>query len=316
MQAVCLNESTVSFERNYSSQPQPGCVPIDVLLAGICETDLQLIQGYMNFSGVLGHEFVGIAREGRYAGQRVVGEINCSCHECETCRQGLPNHCPNRTVIGILSHDGAFAETVWVPERNLHLVPESIPNEQAVFVEPLAAAWQIPAQLELSNFEEIIVLGDGRLGNLCAQVLHSLGHDFLVVGKHAEKLAILQQRGIHTQLLPEISQTRIADLVVDCTGSPSGLRTAFHVVKPRGTVVLKSTYSGDTSPNLANVVIDELTIVGSRCGPFPEAINSLAKGEIDVTSLITSRFPLEDSIQALETAQQKNQLKVLLEVSR
>ncbi|QDT31726.1 MDR/zinc-dependent alcohol dehydrogenase-like family protein [Thalassoglobus polymorphus] len=314
MKATLLQDSQLLYEPNYEPVPIESAIEVEVLQAGICETDLQLIQGYMGFAGVLGHEFVGIAKSGKYQGQRVAGEINCACGDCECCAQSLPNHCPNRTVIGILNHDGAFAERVWVPEENLHPIPDSVSDDQAVFVEPLAAAFQIPAQLDLSDFQNVIVLGDGRLGNLCAQVLQGYKKSPLVIGKHPEKLERLAKLGIDTELLSEVSETRFSDLVVDCTGSPSGLTTAYRLIKPRGTIVLKSTYAGDHSPNLAPIVIDELNLVGSRCGPFPMAIEALAASEIDVDRLVTSRFPIEESIKAFQVAQQKDQLKVILKV--
>lgn len=314
MRAVLLHDTEVRYVSNYSPLTRADCVAVKVLQAGICDTDLQLVRGYMGFSGVLGHEFVGIATSGIYQGQRVVGEINCACHQCETCHAGLPNHCPHRSVIGILNHDGAFADTVWVPERNLHVVPDNVSHDAAVFVEPLAAAFQIPTQLDLARFHNVVVLGDGRLGNLCSQVLFLLGKSPLVIGKHATKLTRLSSLGITTALLSDVEQKRSADLVVDCTGSPTGMTTAFQIIQPRGTIVLKSTYAGQTGPNTAPVVIDELTIVGSRCGPFDKAIEALANDEVNVADLITARFRIEDALDAFEVAQQKDQLKVLLDV--
>ena len=241
-----------------------------MLCAGICETDLQLIRGYMGFHGVLGHEFVGVAQTGPLAGRRVVGEINCSCHRCETCLAGRPTHCPHRSVLGILNHDGAFADFIAVPQQNLHAVPDSMPTDIAVFTEPVAAAFQIPAQLSITRQDRVVVLGDGRLGNLCAQVLARLSDHVLVVGKHPKKLALLRSLGLSTCLLSDVladhSADRSADVVVDCTGSPTGLPTALSMVRPRGTIVLKTTVAGDQTMAWAPVVIDEVTIVGSRCG--------------------------------------------------
>ncbi len=315
MRAIVFNDTELSYQPHYTPKPIASAVEVEVLQAGICDTDLQLIRGYMGFSGVLGHEFVGIAKSGRFEGQRVVGEINCACLNCDSCVHGFTNHCPHRTVVGILNHDGAFAESVWIPEKNLHAIPESISNDEAVFVEPLAAAFQIPSQLDLSQLENIVVLGDGRLGNLCAQVIARSCEQLLVVGKHSEKLKRLSSHGIATSLLSEVNTGRTADLVVDCTGSPSGLSTAFQIIKPRGTIVLKSTFADQEIPNLAPIVIEELNIVGSRCGPFKTAIESLTLKEIDVTSLITSRFSIESAIDAFEAAQQKDQLKVILEIN-
>jgi threonine dehydrogenase-like Zn-dependent dehydrogenase len=264
-------------------------VLVRVRCAGICETDLQLIKGYMGFRGVLGHEFVGVAESGALAGRRVVGEINCACWRCDTCRRGLPTHCPNRTVLGILNHDGAFADLIAVPERNLHAVPDSLPDEVAVFTEPLAAAFQIPAQLPVQSGDRVVVLGDGRLGNLCAQVLARLSDHVLVVGKHPEKLGLLTARGIGTALLSEPLEERAADIVVDCTGSESGIPTALRLVRPRGTIVLKTTVAGDQTLAWAPFVIDEIALVGSRCGPFDRALEALEAGQIDVRPLISER---------------------------
>lgn len=314
MRAIALTPAGLAFVPDWTPSPQSGHVPVRVLKAGICETDLQLVRGYMNFRGVLGHEFVGVAEEGPLAGQRVVGEINVPCGTCADCRRGLGNHCPRRSVLGILNHDGAFAERVWLPQACLHRVPDSISDEEAVFVEPLAAAFQIPAQLDLSRFTDVVVLGDGRLGNLCAQVLHLLGRNPLCIGKHRDKLARLANHGIRSVLLEEISDSRVADLVVDCTGSPTGFATASRLVRPRGTIVLKTTVAGEHGPNLASVVIDEITVVGSRCGPFPAAIEALAKQQIEVSSLITSRFSLEQAELAFATATQPGQMKVLFDV--
>jgi threonine dehydrogenase-like Zn-dependent dehydrogenase len=271
-----------------------------------------LIRGYHGFRGVLGHEFVGIALGGRYEGQRVVGEINCSCWACEACIAGRPGHCPHRTVIGILNHDGAFADLVAVPERNLHVVPETVDTEVAVFTEPVAAAFQIPSQISIAPSDRLIVVGDGRLGNLCAQVLSSLSDHVLVIGKHAAKLAVLDALGIEGRLLVDRPSTRIADIVVDCTGSASGLATALGLVRPRGTVVLKTTIAGAQTLALAPVVVDEITIVGSRCGPFDPALDALANGLVDVRPLISERFNLSDGMRALERAGEPGVLKVLL----
>jgi threonine dehydrogenase-like Zn-dependent dehydrogenase len=316
MRAIVLDGSHVSLR---TDNPQPGLVNgevmVRVLRAGICETDLQLIRGYMGFCGVLGHEFVGIAEAGPYAGRRVVGEINCSCWQCETCFSGRPTHCPNRTTIGIDNHDGAFAEFLAVPQRNLHLVPDSVPTDAAVFTEPLAAAFQIPAQLSVNRTDRVVVLGDGRLGNLCAQVLAGISDRVIVVGKHPEKLALLEALGIETALLGDHLDVHTADLVVDCTGSETGLPTALQLVRPRGTIVLKTTVAGSQQMPWAPVVIDEVTIVGSRCGPFDRALAALDDGRIRVLPLISGRFDLSQGIEALEAAKGRGVLKVLIDVA-
>lgn len=316
MRAVVLNVGKVSFEPDYSG-PKPAAdeIPVRVLLAGICETDVQLTHGYMGFHGVLGHEFVGVAHSGEFAGRRVVAEINCSCHRCDLCQRGLSNHCPNRSVIGILNHDGAFADVVNVPTQNLHPVPDQVSTREAVFTEPLAAAYQIPAQIPLRGSERVVVLGDGRLGNLCAQVLARENCRVTVVGKHDRKLDLLSRLGIDTAKLDEIAPDRSADLVVDCTGSPNGIQSAIQFVRPRGTVVLKTTVAGQQTLSLAPVVIDELTVIGSRCGPFPRALQALARKEIDVLPLVDGVYPLEEAVSALERAASTSVLKLLLGVA-
>jgi threonine dehydrogenase-like Zn-dependent dehydrogenase len=314
MRAIVLDDG-VRFRR---SQPEPVPISDEVLVrvscAGVCETDLQLIKGYMGFRGILGHEFVGVAQSGPYAGRRVVGEINCACGRCDTCRSGLATHCPNRTVLGILNHDGAFADAIAVPQRNLHLVPDSLPDEVAVFTEPVAAAFQIPTQIAVARDHRVIVLGDGRLGNLCAQVLATLSDRVLVVGKHAAKLALLDSMGIETARLSDTLPERAADIVVDCTGSDSGLPTALRLVRPRGTIVLKTTVAGTQTLAWAPFVIDEITLVGSRCGPFDQAIAALEQGRVNVRPLISERLSLSDGLAALERAQVKGVLKVLIDV--
>jgi threonine dehydrogenase-like Zn-dependent dehydrogenase len=314
MRAIVLDDRVTLQETRPSPNPAPGEVLVRVTCAGICETDLQLIKGYMGFRGVLGHEFVGVAESGPLAGRRVVGEINCACWTCETCRRGLNTHCPNRTVIGILNHDGAFADVIAVPQRNLHAVPDSLPDDIAVFTEPVAAAFQIPAQLSIKSTDRVIVIGDGRLGNLCAQVLARLSNRVTVVGKHPPKLALLKVLGIDTALLSDPIDDRSADIVVDCTGSETGLPAALRLVRPRGTIVLKTTVAGTQTLAWAPFVIDEVTLIGSRCGPFDRALDGLERGEVDVKPLISERYDLGQGLQALERAQAKSVLKVLLNV--
>ncbi len=316
MRAIVLEQDDVQIDKvRPAPTPGPAEVIVRVTRAGVCETDLQLIKGYMGFRGVLGHEFVGVAESGPFAGRRVVGEINCACWTCVTCRNGFPTHCPNRTVLGILNHDGAFADLIAVPQRNLHLVPESVPDDVAVFTEPVAAAFQIPAQLTIGKNDRIIVLGDGRLGNLCAQVLASIADDVLVVGKHSEKLKLLEALGLKTALLSDDLPERAADIVVECTGSESGLPTALKLVRPRGTIVLKTTVAGTQTLAWAPFVIDEVTLVGSRCGPFDRALEALENGLVEVEPLIADRFNLSNGLMALQRAQQKGVLKVLLDMN-
>ncbi|MCA9085625.1 MAG: alcohol dehydrogenase catalytic domain-containing protein [Planctomycetaceae bacterium] len=316
MKAISLEDGIV-FHANYADPTTRDCaesVIVRVLKAGICETDLQLCQGYMGFRGVLGHEFVGIAETGPFSGKRVVGEINCYCHNCDFCQRGLKSHCPNRTVIGILNHDGAFAERLIVPQRNLHLVPDNVSDDEAVFVEPVAAACRIPEQVSVSAGDRVIVLGDGRLGNLCAQVLNHHGCQVTVVGKHSYKLDLLRSLNIDTVLLNDIGALPAADVVVDCTGSPSGLPTALQMVRPCGTIVLKTTVAAEQTMHMAPIVIDEIRIIGSRCGPFADALGLLSSGAVQVRPLISDRFPLEDCGAAFERATQKDALKVLFDI--
>ncbi len=315
MHGVFLDARGLQFRTDLPTpQPAAGEVLIDVLRAGLCETDRQLVRGYMGFAGILGHEFVGIARSGAHAGRRVVGEINCSCHACPTCRAGLPTHCPQRTVLGILGRNGAFAEQVALPELNLHLVPDNVSSDAAVFVEPLAAAFQILEQVEIAG-QRVIVLGDGRLGQLCAQVLARETTRLTVIGKHAEKLAILQSRGIESRLRDNVTPDHKADVVVDCTGSASGIEDAFQWLRPRGTLVMKTTVAGRPNLALAPIVIDEFHVVGSRCGPFTPAIMALSDGTIDVQPLIQARFPLRDALAGFRLIEERPVMKVLFDVA-
>jgi threonine dehydrogenase-like Zn-dependent dehydrogenase len=315
MRAIVLDDRISVTAARPTPTPAAGEVLVRVTRAGVCETDLQLIKGYMGFRGVLGHEFVGVAESGPLAGRRVVGEINCACRTCETCLMGLPTHCPNRTVLGILNHDGAFADLIAVPQENLHAVPDSLSDDVAVFTEPVAAAFQIPAQLAIHKSDRIAILGDGRLGNLCAQVLARLSNHVLVIGKHPVKLAILTTMGIATTLLSDALDPRSFDIVVDCTGAESGLPTALRLVRPRGTIVLKTTVAGQQTLAWAPFVIDEVTLIGSRCGPFDQALAALESGHVQVQPLISDRFDLSHGLDALARAQTKGILKVLLDVS-
>ena len=295
-------------------KPPPGEALIRVSLAGICNTDLEIVKGYMGFQGVLGHEFVGIVEaveEEGWLGKRVVGEINCYCGECPLCRRGLFTHCPERTTLGIWGRDGAFAEYLTLPLANLHPVPEGIPDEDAVFVEPLAAALEILEQIQVEPTDRVILLGDGKLGLLVAQVLALQGCDLLVVGHHAHKLEILNRLGIATHL-GEVSLKRSFDIVVDCTGNPEGFAQALALLRPRGTLVLKSTYHGETEVDLSQLVIDEITLVGSRCGPFVPALELLRRGLVDVASLVSATLALDEGVRAFQLAEKREMLKVLL----
>ena len=312
MRGVYCDGTSVHLRRDL---PEPasgdGEVVLRVRAVGICDTDIQLAKGYMGFKGVLGHEFVGETPDGR----RVTAEINNSCHHCPVCRAGRPNHCPNRTVLGILNHDGAMADLVSVPTANLHLVPDSIDDRQAVFIEPLAAAFRITEQVELGPDVTMAVLGDGKLGMLCAWVARLSGTHVHLVGKHPEKLALAGE-GILTHSLDEArAMGRVFDVVADCTGSKTGLPTALGMVEPCGTIVLKTTVAGEYSVDLAPIVIDEVRIVGSRCGPFEKAIKALSARMIDVRPLIGAVYSLDEAETAFAAASAKGARKVLMEVS-
>lgn len=306
--------------RLVSDYPRPnregGDALIRVLMAGICGTDLEITAGYRGFRGVLGHEFVGRVEEAGsldLVGQRVCGEINISCGYCALCSAGMRSHCARRTVLGIAGHDGCFADYVVLPENNLHRVPEGIGDDEAVFVEPLGAAFRIVEQLDGQRIERAIVLGDGRLGSLCALVLRLSGVDPLVVGKHEAKLAVLRSLGLRTASLGD-DVPGAADLVVEATGSASGLDQALDLVRPRGTVVLKSTIAGRMAADLSRATVNEVVLLGSRCGPFEPVIRALAEREVNVRPLITDCLPFDRALHALERAGESDALKVLLDL--
>jgi len=286
---------------------------VRVNLAGICDTDLQIFKGYMDFCGIPGHEFVGTVSAGpdKWLGQRVVGEINFTCGECDFCRRDLGRHCPDRSVMGILNAEGAFAEYVSVPAENLHGVPDNVSDEEAVFTEPLAAAFEILEQVQVNPGDQILVLGDGKLGFLCAQVLKLTGANVTVVGKHVEKLDLIKRCVIRTMLLDEW-KPKPFDLVVEATGSASGLQLAMSAVRPRGTLVLKSTVAQEHRLSLAPLVIHEITVVGSRCGPFAVALDALAQKSVAVTPLIEKIYPLGEGIDAVAHASRPGTRKILL----
>lgn len=287
---------------------------VRVRLAGVCSTDLQILAGYMGFTGVPGHEFTGEVVDGPadLAGRRVVGEINYACRRCPTCQRGLARHCPHRRVMGILGADGAFAEYLAVPVPNLHVVPDAVPDEAAVFTEPLAAAFSILEQVEVGPAQSVVVLGDGKLGVLCAQVLSGTGASVTLVGKHPENLALLAGRGVATALLDSWKPGGEADCVVDATGSAGGLEIGAVAVRPRGTLVLKTTVAEDHRLSLAPLVINEVTVVGSRCGLFPPALRALADGTVAVTPLIDATFPLAAGRDAVAYAARPGVRKVLI----
>ncbi|KPK41890.1 MAG: hypothetical protein AMK72_14820 [Planctomycetes bacterium SM23_25] len=313
MKACVFDGRTVRVDPAYADPAgAQGEVRVRVRLAGVCRTDLEIVKGYMAFTGVLGHEFVGTALEGRLEGRRVVGGINCVCGTCDMCRRGLPTHCRDRTVLGIQRRDGAFAEQLILPGANLVPVPESVSDRQAVFAEPLAAALQIGRQVALQPRQQTVVLGDGRLGQLVAQVFHAWDLAPTVVGMAPAKLAILDRLGIATVRAGEAQPSKTADVVVECTGAADGLAMAMAFVRPRGTIVLKSTVAETAGLNLAPIVVDEITVVGSRCGPMDAAVAMLATGRIEVEPLITAEYPLGEAAAALDEASKPEAIKVLI----
>jgi alcohol dehydrogenase len=297
----------------------PGECLIKVRLAGICGTDLEILAGYAGFRGVPGHEFVGTvewAPEGAegWLGRRIVGEINIGCGTCRFCRDGVREHCERRQVLGIRGRDGAFAEYLVLPPENLHEVPNSVADEVAVFVEPVAAACRVVEQVDVSRISEAAVVGDGRLGLLVGQVLRHAGARVTVVGRHAEKLAIARRFGLEAMAAEAVNVARARfELVVDATGRPEGLTSALALVRPRGTLVLKSTFHGDAPVATSPIVVDEVTIVGSRCGPFSTAIDLLARRAIDVRPLVSGIYPLSKWREAFADA--RTNLKVLMDLT-
>lgn len=289
---------------------------VRVLLSGICNTDLEIARGYAGFKGTIGHEFVGVVEESTnpgLLGRRVVGEINAGCGKCDLCRAGDSRHCAGRTVLGIHGRDGAHAEFLQLPTENLIVVPASIPDEHAAFTEPLAAACAIQERVSLAKTDRVAVIGDGKLGLLCAQVLALSGASLLLIGKHSSKLRIAERRGIETASPKEAArQIRQFDVVVEASGAASGFGLALDLLRAKGVLVLKSTFHGKTELDAARIVVDEISIVGSRCGRFAPALDLLNKGAVDVDSLISEEYPLSRGVHAMRRAGAKGVLKVLL----
>lgn len=310
------------FDRSFrlTDVPVPvrkkGEVLIHVTKAGICNTDLEILAGYMpGFKGVLGHEFLGIVEEAddkKLIGKRATAEINCGCGICEYCKSGMERHCPNRTVIGIQSRDGAFAEYICVPSRNVVLIPDSIPDPGAVFIEPLAAAFEIKEQVVLEN-KKVLLVGDGKLGLLIAHVLAVNNCNATAVGKHAENLAMIKRLGVATFLSSSFNHEKY-DVVIEASGNPEAFPLAVECVKPRGTLILKSTYAKSLTFNPAPIVVNEITVVGSRCGRFSEALRFLEMYKPDFSRMISKEFPIEKGLEAVEYSRKPGILKVLLKV--
>jgi threonine dehydrogenase-like Zn-dependent dehydrogenase len=315
MLSVHLESRRVEIRRQPLPRIPEGFARIRLLAAGICSTDLELQRGYYGFSGTPGHEFVGEVVAGddpAWVGRRVAGEINLACGICEWCARGLGRHCPTRRVLGIVNYPGAFREFLTLPLHNLHTVPKSVSNEEAVFIEPVAAACEILDQVKIPKGEAVAVLGDGKLGLLVAQVLQAHGAKVHLLGRHRDKMRLVEKAGVSTELVPRKLPAAAYRWVVDATGSNEGLRAAVTMCEPRGSVIMKSTVHGLVTIDTAPVIVNEVTLVGSRCGRFEPALRLLAGKKIDVTSLIADEFPLDRAPEAFERAATKGVLKVLL----
>ena len=314
MKSLWLENNKIDF-RDVPQPRKPNEALIKIRKAGICSTDLELVKGYYPYSGILGHEFVGEVVEAddvSWIGQRVVGEINVVCNQCEQCLNGRSTHCEHRTVLGIVNRDGTFAEFTQLPITNLHRVPDSVPDEMAVFTEPLAAALEIRQQIQIKPADRVLLVGAGRLGQLIAQTLALTGCDLRVVARHEHQQSLLKARGIKIISEEEIQPWRW-DIVVEATGSPGGFALARKAIRPRGTLVMKSTYKGEMNVNFSSIVVDEINILGSRCGPFEPALRLMESRQVDPTVLIAEEFKLSDALKAFERAAETGVLKVLVE---
>ena len=317
MKAVWLENNKLSYHTDVP-RPEPGPQEalIKVSLAGICATDLELVKGYYPYCGIPGHEFVGrivdAPDQPQRINERVVGEINISCGVCPTCLAGRKNHCPRRTVMGIVKHHGAFAEYVCLPLANLVRVPDTVCDDAAVFVEPLAAALEIREQLPIKAADHVLVLGAGRLGQLIAQSLIPTGCNLKVAARYEKQQKLLAQKNVNIIVEQSISENTF-DIAIEATGSPEGFFLAQKAVRPGGTMVLKSTYKGDVQVNLSSIVVDEISIVGSRCGPFAPALAMLESGQADPTGMIDARYPVDKALKAFDHAARPGTLKIILE---
>ncbi len=321
MKAIVFDKE-LKLDNNYPKPiPQKGEALIRVTLAGICNTDYEITKGYMGYVGILGHEFVGVVEEVNgedksLVGKRVVAEISYGCNnpECEWCAKKNYRHCPERHTLGIWRKDGCFAEYMTMPTNVLFEVPENVPDEQAVFVEPLAAACEITEQLHIEPTAKVLVLGDGKLGLTTALTLHAQNFDVLLVGKHQNKLDIAKVQGVKTQLLNEFTPQKIYDVVVEATGTASGFETSMSLTKPRGVLVLKSTVATGKELNLAPIVIDEITVLGSRCGQFAPALRLLKNNRIDFKPFISGIYSIDNAIEAFEANKAKDSIKILIKM--
>ena len=316
MNALRFENGTLAVS-NISRPRKAGEALIRVVKSGICNTDIEIVNGYAGFEGTIGHEFVGIVEAAddvpEWIGKRVVGEINVGCNKCDWCQTNDARHCPNRTVLGIIKRDGCHAEYLTLPTRNLLEVPKEISNEEAIFAEPLAAAYGITEQVEITPETKIAVIGDGKLGILCAWSLAPKSGRLFLIGKHQTKLTIAENENVESVLLGEAKRlNRYFDVVVEASGSESGFETALDLVKPRGKIVLKSTFKGKPGWEAWRVVVDEITIVGSRCGIFSPALDLLRENSFDVKRLISAEYSIEDGVEAMDEASKKGAMKVVL----
>lgn len=313
MKSLWLENNKIDL-RDVPQPQKPNEALVKIRKAGICSTDLELVRGYYPYTGILGHEFVGEvvkADDASWIGQRVVGEINAVCGECEQCLNGRPTHCENRTVLGIVNRDGIFAEYTSLPIANLHKVPASVPDGMAVFAEPLAAALEIQEQISIQPGDRVLLVGAGRLGQLIAQTLALTSCDLRVVARHPRQQDLLTARGIRLINEADVQKWRW-DVVVEATGAPSGFALARRAIRPRGTLVLKSTYKGEMSVDFSSIVVDEINIIGSRCGPFEPALRLMEERQVDPTVLIDAEYPLTEAVKAFERAAQPGALKVVV----
>ena len=313
MKSLWLENNKIDL-RDVPQPQKPNEALVKIRKAGICSTDLELVRGYYPYTGILGHEFVGEvvkADDASWIGQRVVGEINAVCGECEQCLNGRPTHCENRTVLGIVNRDGIFAEYTSLPIANLHKVPASVPDEMAVFAEPLAAALEIQEQISIQPGDRVLLVGAGRLGQLIAQTLALTSCDLRVVARHPRQQDLLTARGIRLINEADVQKWRW-DVVVEATGAPSGFALARRAIRPRGMLVLKSTYKGEMSVDFSSIVVDEINIIGSRCGPFEPALRLMEERQVDPAVLIGAEYPLKEAVKAFERAAQPGALKVVV----
>jgi threonine dehydrogenase-like Zn-dependent dehydrogenase len=312
MKAIIFDGKLKVVRNQPTPTPKKGEALIRVLMAGICNTDLEIIKGYQGFKGVLGHEFVGVVEKPKkLAGQKIVGEINLSCGVCQYFLDGLKTHCTHRTVLGIHGKDGAMAEYLTLPIENLHEIPDNVTDEEAVFTEPLAAAFEILEQVHIKSTDKVLIMGDGKLGLLASMVLNLTQCDLTLVGKHRSKLDIAKSQGINTLLPKNLAMRKSYDVVVEASGRAAGFETALGLVKPRGTIVLKSTVAEKSRINLFPLVVDEINVVGSRCGPFAPALKVLSNKLVDVRPLISGIFGFNQGIDAFKRA--KDALKIIID---